>query len=226
MRNGTPPRPDALLAKEHRPGESSLIHSAMPAAAAAPAAAGRAPPATQIEQALGHRSAGAQRPARATHARRSTRSHVGIAHARVDRQAHHALVGALAVRELRRRQAVAIAPVGLQVQRDVVHAAADAGGEQPLDEAHRGAIAASSARRSDVQMPGVQRRRPARRGGSDQRQAGEAPRRSAPRSAARRRWKARARFSWCMPERRGDVGQVVLEARRDDLVVPARHLRR
>ncbi len=80
---------------------------------------------------------------------------IGIGHARVDRQAHLALVGPLAVRKHLRRQVVAIAPIRLQVQRDVVHAAADAALEQALDQAvarDRGGV--GQAQR--VQMPGVQ----------------------------------------------------------------------
>ena len=108
----------------------------------------------------------------------------------------------------------------MQVQRDVVHAGADAGGEQALDEGvavDAGAVAQAQY----IQVPGmrVARRRPRRR---DNRQAGQRRVVQSGKFGAALLECARL-LQLLQPERGGDVGQVVLEARRHDLVVPARH---
>jgi Fe-S-cluster containining protein len=118
-------------------------------------------------------------------------------------------------------QVVAFAPVGVQVQRDVVDAAADAGGVECLDQrvaADGGVIGQAQ----HVEVPRVHFARcGARR--QDQRQVGQ-------QFVVQRRelrallLEALRALQLVDAHRGGDVGQVVLEARRHDLVVPARHL--
>ena len=78
------------------PGPANRAGSTAPRrAAAAPAAPARQRPRARSNSALGHgRRDAALTPARPARAA-TTRCDVGIGHARVDRQAHHALVGAL-----------------------------------------------------------------------------------------------------------------------------------
>jgi hypothetical protein len=178
----------ALLAEEHRAGRIELDHPAATPAAAAPAAA--AARRHQVEQALGHQ--GVKPAARARAA--TTRSTSASVMRRVERQAQHALVGLLAVREVRGRRRSGRASTG----------AGAAGCSARCSRCRRRTALDEGSRRCRRRRPGAARtgarragRRPAGSGGVI---SGRSARPRRTRGDGRRgALEARAPRSWCMP---------------------------
>ena len=126
------------------------------------------------------------------------------------------------MRELLGLELVALLPVRVQVQRDVVHAHANAVGKQALDQLVTVDLCVI-AQAHHVQMPRVQVTDMHRTRRQDQRQVSQSLV-IARGNLLAAGLEARQALELVQAHGRGDVGQVVLETGRDDLVVPARHL--
>ena len=91
---------DALLAEEHRARRIELDpRSAIASSSGAQQRSAPSGASTQVEQRAWPSASALEHAQRSARTASITRCDVGIGHARVDRQAEHALVGALAVRE-------------------------------------------------------------------------------------------------------------------------------